>query len=164
MTIPCVIFDIDGTLSDNEHRQHHLDKRPKDWKAFFDACGDDPCHDYVLTLNHIIAVAFETPIYRNHELFVFTGRPNNYRRQTVKWLNHNKVRYDHLSMRDEGDGRPDHVVKLEMLEQCRLTGYRPLFAVDDRPEVVEMWRANGVPCFVVDDSPWRKRAAQASST
>ena len=28
------VFDIDGTLADNEHRMHHLDGK-KEWDAFF---------------------------------------------------------------------------------------------------------------------------------
>ena len=29
-----VIVDIDGTISDVEHRRHHLMAKPKNWKAF----------------------------------------------------------------------------------------------------------------------------------
>lgn len=33
------VFDIDGTLADLTHRLHHIQKQPKDWDAFFDACA-----------------------------------------------------------------------------------------------------------------------------
>ena len=35
------IFDIDGTLALNEHRQHYLTESPKNWKAFNAECGKD---------------------------------------------------------------------------------------------------------------------------
>jgi hypothetical protein len=38
-----VVFDLDGTLALNEHRQHFVD-RPvgqKDWRGFFAACDRD---------------------------------------------------------------------------------------------------------------------------
>jgi hydroxymethylpyrimidine pyrophosphatase-like HAD family hydrolase len=31
---PMVVFDIDGTLADNEHRVHYLHNHPKNWDAF----------------------------------------------------------------------------------------------------------------------------------
>ena len=39
---PIAVLDIDGVLADVRHRLHHLDKRPKDWAAFFAAAGRDP--------------------------------------------------------------------------------------------------------------------------
>ncbi len=45
-----VIFDIDGTLADNSHRQHFLEGGKKDWKGFFDAMVDDQPNINVLRL------------------------------------------------------------------------------------------------------------------
>ena len=39
---PLAVFDIDGVLADVRHRLHHVDRRPKDWDAFFAAAVDDP--------------------------------------------------------------------------------------------------------------------------
>lgn len=36
-----VVFDLDGTLADGDHRLHHITGETKDWRAFFAACGDD---------------------------------------------------------------------------------------------------------------------------
>ncbi len=44
-----IVCDIDGTVSDPTHRLHHVrGARRKDWPAFFDACGEDACHDDVV--------------------------------------------------------------------------------------------------------------------
>ena len=29
-----IIFDVDGTIADVEHRRHHVTQQPTDWKAF----------------------------------------------------------------------------------------------------------------------------------
>ena len=39
---PPVIIDLDGVLTDAATRQHYIEAPRRDWRAFFDACGDDP--------------------------------------------------------------------------------------------------------------------------
>ena len=29
-----IIFDVDGTIADCDHRRHHVTQRPTDWKSF----------------------------------------------------------------------------------------------------------------------------------
>ena len=42
-----ILCDIDGTVANNEHRQHYL-KNQKDWKSFFDEMVNDiPIHDVI---------------------------------------------------------------------------------------------------------------------
>lgn len=38
-----VVFDLDGTLSNIDHRLHYIQRPPseKDWAAFFAACEND---------------------------------------------------------------------------------------------------------------------------
>lgn len=49
-------------------------------------------------------------------------------------------------MRAEGDSTPDVVLKRFWLSQAEV---RPDLVYDDRQRVVDMWRAEGVPCFQV---------------
>jgi hypothetical protein len=69
----------------------------------------------------------------------------------MAWLGKYGVGYvlHKLYMRRDGDHRPDDIVKREMLQQMRVDGWSPIMAFDDRNQVVEMWRANGVPCAQV---------------
>lgn len=39
---PLAVFDIDNTLADTGHRQHFLERRPRDWSGFFGAAPTDP--------------------------------------------------------------------------------------------------------------------------
>lgn len=143
-----VIFDLDGTLANHRHRLHHMNKKPKDWKAFFEAMGEDKVHDYVALLYQMVATCRITPI-------VTTGRPSNYMFKTVDWFRDvAKLQLYKMLMRPEGDEREDHILKKEMLNALRADGFKILWAVDDRPSVVKMWRENDVPCFQVDASAW----------
>lgn len=149
--IDCCIFDLDGTLADVRHRLHYVkgvngpDWKPN-WPAFFDACVHDLPHEYVIRLNRIL--------YNTMPVFICSGRPDTHQVQTEQWLAANGVRYTQLLMRGAKDYRKDTIVKLEMLGHLRGLGFNPVFSIDDRPEVVHMWRGNGVPCFVVDQAEW----------
>jgi hypothetical protein len=146
--IPCVLFDLDGTLANVVHRLHHIKTEGSpNWPAFFDACIADTPNDYVITLNHMCYQAVPA-------VFICSGRPDSHLDVTTQWLKKHYVRYHKLFMRPAGDYRPDTEIKKEMLEIIRGLDFDPLFAVDDRPSVVAMWRANNVPCFVVDDKEW----------
>lgn len=153
----CVIFDLDGTLSDLGYRLHHVrgDAAP-DWPAFFDACVDDLPQAHTIRLSQVIA--FHNAQVHDHRritIFICTGRPDSHRAVTGAWLETYGVGYDVLMMRETGDHRSDVALKAEMLAGIRGQGYEPAFVVDDRPSVVAMWRAAGVPCFAMDDANWR---------
>ena len=42
-----VIFDIDGTSANGEHREHYLQHSPKDWKGFFSEMKKDKLNESV---------------------------------------------------------------------------------------------------------------------
>ena len=142
----CIIVDIDGTLADTRHRLHYLAGTPKDWKGFYGALGEDGVYKYVDDLVNALLGTYR--------VYLVTGRPENYREQTQSWLRYHNIDYYELLMRKSGDFRPDTIIKKEILEALREEGQKPQFAIDDRPEVVKMWRDNGVPCLQVDPSPW----------
>ena len=51
-------------------------------------------------------------------------------------------------MRQDGDFRRDDIVKQEILDKY-IDKDRVLFVLDDRDQVVDMWRRNGLTCFQV---------------
>lgn len=139
----CYLFDIDGTLADLTHRLPHIQKKPKDWDAFFAACLDDK------PITHVVELA-RTLSYEEDIVFV-SGRSNRVQHQTVRWLSDQglPVHSTRLFMRRDGDHRPDHLVKAELLIAIREAGWEPIMAFDDRDQVVKMWRAAGIPCAQV---------------
>ena len=52
--------------------------------------------------------------------------------------------YERLYMRPEQDYRQDNVIKSEILDQMHADGYSPTIVVDDRQQVVDMFRSRGL--------------------
>jgi len=136
-----IIFDIDGTLADISHRLHHIKGDKKDWNAFnsgimHDAVKKDIKELYIIceeTLNHIAIV---------------TGRFEKYRKETEKWLLDNLFFYDELHMRPDDDYSSDYIIKEMIWEKNFRNKNRDIvFIVDDRQQVVDMWRSKGITCL-----------------
>lgn len=141
---PCYIFDIDGTLADLTHRLHHIQKQPKDWEKFFAACsGDAP-------IQHICRLACD--LNASSPIVLVSGRSDRVRVETDYWLKViGGIIHSALYMRNDGDHRPDNIVKGELLDKLIADGWKPLMAFDDRNQVVKMWRERGIPCAQVAD-------------
>lgn len=65
------------------------------------------------------------------------------------WIVKHQLPIDELYMRTGGDMRKDSIVKEEILTQEILAKYDVRFAVDDRPQVVEVWDRFGIPTLQV---------------
>jgi len=149
--IDCVICDLDGTLANNKHRQHHMSGAKKDWGKFFAAMSQDTVFGEILFLLWCIRMGSSARI------ILATGRPVQYLGETSEWLQHNRVPHDKLIMRKRDDNRSDAVAKHDMLTTLRAMNYNPILSIDDRPEVVDMWRRNNVPCIQADATDWAIR-------
>ncbi|MBV1934915.1 MAG: hypothetical protein KUG59_09500 [Parvibaculaceae bacterium] len=53
-------------------------------------------------------------------------------------------------MRPDNDSRADHIIKEEILDKLLAQGAEIEFAVDDRNQVVNMWRRRGITCLQCD--------------
>ena len=139
-----ILFDIDGTLADIAHRRPFLDGDRPDWKSFNAHMGDDTPNRPVVELYKTL---WETGKY---DLILVSGRGEESRDVTERWLVWNEIPFVRLLMRPSGDFRPDVEIKQEILQRIQTDGGEVLFAVDDRQSVVDMWRANGVTCLQCD--------------
>jgi hypothetical protein len=134
-----VLVDIDGTLADVNHRLHHVRGRKKNWKRFFQAMHLDPPNQVI--------VDWVKNLAPEYEVYVVSGRPDDYRDVTEKWLQQQGVRYRELRMRRAGDHRADTIVKQEILNSFNKDEIA--FVIDDRASVCDMWRSNGLRCIQV---------------
>lgn len=142
-----IVCDLDGTLANCEHRLHHIQSNPKNWDAFFAGAREDGVNAPVL---HVLDrfLCYGSPF----NIIFCSGRPERCREDTIWWLKevchiwHEPVMQ--LFMRKDGDFRPDNIVKQEILD-AHIPKDRVLFVLDDRQQVVDMWRRNGLTCFQV---------------
>lgn len=91
-----ILFDMDETLS------HMNDRNPYDYKKVLEDSIDLPTVIIAEYLASGVAV------------FITTARDAIAEYDTKRWLANNGIRYDNLLMRQQGDNRPDWVVKEEM--------------------------------------------------
>lgn len=139
-----VIFDIDGTLADASRRQHWVSFKPHQFDAFFADIENDPV---ILPVKRMITVMANA----GYKLVVSTGRAEKYREGTLRWLEKNGMGFDFDDywFRKQGDYRDDAIVKYEMLLEMRAKGYNPVYAFEDRKQVVDLWVREGIFCFDV---------------
>jgi phosphoglycolate phosphatase-like HAD superfamily hydrolase len=136
-----IIFDIDGTIADCTHRLHYIKDGKKDWDSFFGTVSADTVIEDMQKLYNQLHVL-------NH-IIICTGRSDVCREATEQWLHDHGFRYVKLYMRKAGDRRADYLAKEDMLKQILSDGYKPTMVFDDRTQVVEMWRRNGIRCLQV---------------
>lgn len=138
---PLAIVDIDGVVADVRHRVHHVDRRPKDWDAFFAAAADDPPHPEGLAVVARLAA--------DHEIVFVTGRPDWLRRVTQDWLDANGLGGHPLHMRSSRDRAPAQVVKPRVVERLA-KGREVGVVVDDDQDVLAAMADRGWPTFYAD--------------
>lgn len=138
-----VIVDIDGTCSDPTHRLHHIAGKPKNWDAFHDEVGDDAVHGDICKIVWALA--------KCAQIVYMSGRMERCRHDTLRWLAKHGFPLAELHMRMDGDYRPDYVVKSELADALGFSKDTVLCAIDDRQQVVDMWRKRGIRCLQVAD-------------
>ncbi|MFE5095741.1 hypothetical protein ACFRCI_36735 [Streptomyces sp. NPDC056638] len=141
---PLAVFDLDGTLADTGHRQHHLEGRRRDWNGFFSAAVDDPPLPEGVRL--VLSSAEEC------EVRYLTGRPERCRRDTVAWLTEQGLPEGRLYMRRNDDRRPARHTKLEILKRLGRE-YVVRMVVDDDELVCDAAEQAG---FTVVRARWMK--------
>lgn len=136
--VKVVLCDLDGTLCLFEKQ----DKSKSNYRSPYDAstCEND-------LMNEAVAKILGFCL----KVILVSGREDKYRNQTERWLEANGIEYDALLMRRSGDYRKDSIVKLEIYDEFIKPFYDVEFVLDDRNQVVEMWRDQGLICLQVAD-------------
>jgi len=127
-----VIFDIDGTVALMSNRS------PFDWARVHEDAVNQPVADLVRLIDD-----------SGIPVIALSGRDGSCRTLTENWLVANNIPFDDLFMRAAGDSRKDSIVKMEIYNEHIRGKYNVKFILDDRNQVVDMWRSLGLPCFQV---------------
>lgn len=141
-----IVFDLDGTLTDDTHRRHHLEKR--DWEAYHAVVYYDKPKWPVLSVMRAL--------FNNGEMVqIWSGRSESCRADTARWFwTHASWVMHHeilIRMRPVGDERSSAELKEQWLDEALLGGSRAVtLAIDDLQTAVDMWRRRGILCMQVE--------------
>ena len=128
-----IICDLDGTLALLNNRtwtEEHL-------------CETDDVNE---SIKHILEAFKNT-----HYILLTSGRKDTCKEETERWLKKHNIGYRSLFMRKADDNRKDAVVKWEMYDNFIKNAYYVEFVLDDRDQVVDMWRNKaGLTCLQVN--------------
>lgn len=145
-TLPrAFICDIDGTLTDHEGIRGHFEYQK--------VLQDRPIYPIIHIVQALIGVGVWIPLF-------VSGREEYSRNDTIEWIDiHGQIEIPNpashyheepkLFMRPDGDYRKDYVVKSEIFDNYIRDHYWVEFALDDRNQVVNMWRQADLPCLQV---------------
>ncbi len=145
-----IICDIDGTLAhmSKEGRLRFGKQAPYMWHHVGEDSVDVAVAGIVQSYYRFghSNVNDDNPEPR---IILFSGRDSVCRPETEKWLKDNNIPYDELHMRPEKNSEKDYKIKLELFEQHVRGKYNVLFILDDRDQVVRMWRGLGLKVLQV---------------
>jgi uncharacterized HAD superfamily protein len=140
----CFVFDLDGTLCDVRHRRQYVATKPRNWDAWNKGLINDVPN---VAVQKVFQALRHGSDY-NTDLIIVSGRSDDYKEQTVKWLCEHEIFYDKIYMRKYKDHRDDAVVKGEIADEIEKT-HNILGVFDDRQRVVNMWVQRGIWVFDV---------------
>lgn len=153
MPSPIVIFDLDDTLVDIDHRAPLIEGENKQWDTFYKECiNDTPIYETQRLYHHYRRLGWDVRIWTCRCASVFD--------LTIRSLTKMGVfdRHSHtpvsrpllLQMRPVGDYRPSAIVKEEWLNALSSEEREYIMlAYDDNEKVVDMWARNSVMCLKV---------------
>ena len=134
-----VIFDVDGTIADCEHRRKYVDGTLgyTDWKKFRAETRFDTPVEWVCD----IAKRFIT---QGDDVAFFSARNESERviteQQISKWIGDG---HKGLFLRPNDSYEPDEVFKANLADKFEELGGKIDLVFDDRNKVVDMWRNRG---------------------
>lgn len=128
-----IICDLDGTLALLNGR---------------DPFNAEGCENDLL--NVPVANTVKTYAELGYKILLFSGRKQMHQPNTERWLAKHNIPYHLLVLRSDTDNRKDAFIKREIFEQHAASKYRIEFVLDDRDQVVNMWRDElKLPCYQV---------------
>ena len=141
-----VIFDVDGTIADVNHRRHLVNGEKgfkPDWNAFRSATVDDTPVQWVCD----IAKRY---IEIGDDVAFFSARNESEREITEKqikeWIGEG---HKGVFLRPNDSYEPDEVFKRDLADKFEEMGGKIDLVFDDRNKVVQMWRDRGTTCVQV---------------
>jgi FMN phosphatase YigB (HAD superfamily) len=141
-----IVVDLDGTLCDCAHRVHLA--QAKQWDEFHKGIAEDKVREDVATFLDITRKDLAIRV------LLCTGRNEQYRIQTLNWLQEKRLwDFDAIVMRPKDNHESDYVLKVRLVDEFFGGRAKALdqvaFVLDDRDRVVQSFRDAGYRCWQV---------------
>lgn len=134
-----IVVDIDGTVALHGDERGHFE---------YGKVGGDKPNIPIIKLVQALRWAC------GYGVIFVSGREDSCRDITVEWLYNNFMQDDWLAyelyMRKTGDWRKDSIIKREIYD-AYLSDKEIAYVLEDRNQVVQMWRELGLTCLQVAD-------------
>ena len=148
-----IIVDVDGTLANMSGI-----RGPFEWDKVY---LDKPHQDVIDLVKDLAGLGYEdysdnsdacpecgysdrmnfAPKYK---IIITTGRDGVCEKATKKWLAEHGVPFDEFFIRPAGNNEKDSVIKSRIYMDHIRPKYDVKFVIDDRNQVVDMWRSLGL--------------------
>lgn len=140
-----VFVDLDGSLTNNAHHAAYAfgdpDKK-RNYHFFHKESGNAPVNEHVLKL-------IKNMRSEGLNLVSLSGRSDAYADETIKFLKRHNAPISELILKRDQDQRRDIYFKKEILDKFQNNGFTVVNAIDDRPQVLEMWHREGINTTIV---------------
>ena len=129
-----IICDLDGTMC------IHNGRGPFEYNR----CDTDLLNESVSRV-----VTSYCNHYKDNKVIYMSGREDFCREKSEMWLRDRNLFNGLLYMRATGDHRKDVIIKKELFDKHIKDKYFIDFCLDDRTQVVKLWRSMGLSCMQV---------------
>lgn len=127
-----ILCDLDGTLAlVNDRSPYDAEKCEQDF------------------VNEPVADIVDSYYRDGTTIILVSGRGEQHKPQTTRWLTKYGIDYHFLFMRKEGDSRKDAIVKHEIYQEHITGKYNIKFVLDDRQQCINLWRNLGLTALQV---------------
>ena len=130
-----ILVDMDGTLALMKGR-----RSPFDWNKVDQDDTNPPIVEMVQKYHK-----------DGYKIIILTGRDGSALGLTNSWLTKHNVPFSEIFIRPEGNNEKDAIIKERIFRNHIEKKYNVEFVLDDRTQVVEMWRDIGLVCLQVDN-------------
>ena len=132
------IFDLEGTLTCSEWRYEYY--RQKMYDKYNEGFILDGPNEGTVKMCNQIAMS-------GRQVIILTAMEELFRKEALAWLIRNDVKYTDLFMKPTGSEK----TSVEFKQHFILGENAPnvALAVDDREDVIEMYRKNNIPALFV---------------
>ena len=129
-----ILCDLDGTLALICNRNPY-----------------DAARCYEDELNEPVANVLRSYYSNGYQILLISGREECFQEPTIRFLEKHSIAYNKLWMRKSKDFRKDAIIKKEVFHAEVAGKYFIEFVLDDRNQVVDMWRNElKLTCFQVN--------------